>query len=110
MSVRRRNDSVKPGAGIDGTQGEKFTKQGITSHLGMDRTTCDSDERNYSPNSKKARGDRWLEVGVTDAGLRQVDDFGYTASSRDIFDDVQKNDGPRGGFSAAVRAGVNRRQ
>jgi hypothetical protein len=107
---RKYNDSVKPGAGIDGTQGEKFTKQGITSHLGQDHTTCDSDERNYSPNAKKAKGDQWVEVGVTDAGLRTVDDFGYTASSRDIFSDVQANDGPRDGASAAIRAGVNRKQ
>jgi hypothetical protein len=27
MTVRRRNDSVKPGRGIDTTEGENFTKQ-----------------------------------------------------------------------------------
>jgi hypothetical protein len=27
MTIRKRNDSVKPGCGIDGTEGENFTKQ-----------------------------------------------------------------------------------
>jgi hypothetical protein len=27
MTIRKRNDSVKPGCGIDGTEGESFTKQ-----------------------------------------------------------------------------------
>jgi hypothetical protein len=103
---RIRNDSVKPGAGIDGTQGERFTKQGITDHLGMDRTRSDHRERSYSPNAKRSSGDPWVEVGVADAGLRQKDDFGYTASVRDIWSDVNENDGPQGGFSAAIRAGV----
>ena len=28
MSIRKRNDSVKPGCGIDGAEGENFTKRG----------------------------------------------------------------------------------
>jgi hypothetical protein len=27
MTIRKRNDSVKPGCGIDGTEGESFTRQ-----------------------------------------------------------------------------------
>jgi hypothetical protein len=27
MTIRKRNDSVKPGCGIDGAEGENFTKQ-----------------------------------------------------------------------------------
>lgn len=27
MTIRKRNDSVKPGCGIDGTEGENFTKR-----------------------------------------------------------------------------------
>jgi hypothetical protein len=110
MTIGKRNDAVKPGRGIDGTQGEKWTKQGITDHLGQDRTNSAHRERSYSPNSKKTTGDPWVEVGVTDAGLRQKDDFGYTASVRDIWSDVNANDGDQGGISAPIRYGVNKRQ
>ena len=27
MTIRRRDDSVKPGCGVDGTEGENFTKR-----------------------------------------------------------------------------------
>jgi hypothetical protein len=54
MSIRRRNDSVKPGCGIDGTLGENFTKQ----------RTDPSFLRNKMPEET-------------------------TASSRDIFNDVE---------------------
>jgi hypothetical protein len=111
MSIRKRDDSIKGGRGIDGTQGEKFTKQGITSHLGQDGTYSDRKERGYSPNAKRSSGDNYVEVGVTDAGLRQVDDFGYRAETRDIYSDVDGNsEGTNGGFSGPVKYGVNRPQ
>jgi hypothetical protein len=108
MSIRRRNDSVKSGHGIDGAKGENFTRQYNQNSWNV--TPSGGNERSYSRNAKKAPGDRWAQVGATTQPLREVEDFGYRASKRDIFDDVLENDGPRGGASAAIRAGVNRSQ
>ena len=121
MSIRKHNDSVKPGRGIDGTKGENFTRGGT------DPWTVQPSggrEKPYSRNAKKAPGDRWSEPADVSqfgpGGVRRPDDFqsagGSVAggarrtSSRDIFDDVQANDGPRGGASAAIRYGVDKDQ
>jgi hypothetical protein len=110
MTIRRRNDSVKPGAGIDGTKGEDFSKPhgSGTSEFYKD---VNAPERSYSPNSKRTKGDQWLEVGKTDPGLRNVPDFGYSADSRDIWSDACEGNGEtNSGFSGPVRYGVNKPQ
>jgi hypothetical protein len=119
--IRKRNDSVKSGKGINGSLGENFTKVNRTDPWTV--TPSGGSERSYSRNSKRTPGDRWSEVDVSQfgpGGVRRPDDFQYAGgsvaggsrrtSSRDIFDDVQANDGPRGGASAAIRYGVDKDQ
>jgi hypothetical protein len=122
MSIRRRNDAVKSGRGIDGAKGENFTRQYNQNSWNV--TPSGGNERSYSRNAKKAPGDRWSEPADVSqfgpGGVRRPDDFQYAGgsvadgsrrtSSRDIFDDVQANDGPRGGASAAIRYGVDKDQ
>jgi hypothetical protein len=110
--IRKRNDSVKPGCGIDGTKGENFGAR-VSSEFdhNMDEFNLRSahPERSYSRNSDGKAGDRWMEK-ATEQPLKNVQDVGYSWSKRDIWSDVNENDGPHSGFSAAVRAGVNRSQ
>jgi hypothetical protein len=111
VSIRRRNDSVKPGMGIDGTQGEKFTKSGLTAPDSMTYTYENGPERNYDPLAKPRPGDQWAEVGMDQSlGRRNQRDFQWRSEVRDIFNDVQANDGDQGGASAPIRYGVNRSQ
>ena len=110
MSIRKRDDSVKPGRGIDGAKGENFTKQYRGDPLTV-RPDCAASERSYSRLDRDNGGDKWAEIGLSQTnGMRNRRDFGYRADTRDIFDDVQANDGPRGGASSAITAGVNRSQ
>jgi hypothetical protein len=85
--ARKRDDSVKPGCGIDGKGGERFTKEHVS-----------------SPWSPPATGDKIMPGGgrYTDnkSGLRnkQPDDVSNTPA-RDIWDVVESNqpdDGNRG--------------
>jgi hypothetical protein len=108
--IRKRNDSVKPGAGIDGSKGEDFCKPHGDGQSEWYKTS-DHPEGSYSRLDSDNGGDQWAEYGQSQRmNMRNTPDFGYSASVRDIFDDVQANDGPQGGFSAAIRAGVNRSQ
>ncbi len=96
MSIRRCNDSVKPGCGIDGSKGENFTHGAVGS---WNQQSAHKERPNY-PGA----------YSTNDSGLRNKKDFGDTAATRDIWNDVQENDGPNGGYSAAIRAGVNKSQ
>jgi hypothetical protein len=108
MSIRKRNDAqgYRRGAmGIDGGKDDGFARSGKVGHLVQDATNSDHAERSYSRNSKRSSGDQWLEVGATEQPLRQVDDFGYTGATRDIYDLVDSNSGT--GASGPVKNGVN---
>jgi hypothetical protein len=93
--------------GIDGDSAGRWTKQGATQPLSQWQLNSDHRERSYSPNSKKAVGDAWVEVGNTEMPMRRLQDFQFRAKTRDIFDLVQKNDGDHDGASAPVRYGTD---
>jgi hypothetical protein len=103
MSIRKRNDSVKSGKGIDGDLGEDFVKPGPDMQFGYpgQRSKESSYAGAYTENK---------------SGLTRTEDFQFGAESRDIFDDVTANQRPRGddnwGFDAPgpIKAGVNRKQ
>lgn len=73
---RARNDSVKPGCGIDGTEGENFTK------------------RRTSPWDSNPRGN--FGAGNNEAGLRNKLPYEATTGSRDVFDDVENQSSDSG--------------
>jgi hypothetical protein len=108
---RRYNDAsgASRGAmGIDGGKDDGYARSGKVGHLVQDAQTSNHKEGSYSRNSKRGQ-DKYTEVGITKMpGMRTVDDFGYTASSRDILDDVEANSGS--GASGPVKYGVNKRQ
>jgi hypothetical protein len=78
MTIRKRDDSVKPGRGIDGTEGEDFTK------------------RRTSPWKSNPKGDYLSPQG---AGAYQGSAYFLnnklpdeaTASSREILSEVEAN-------------------
>jgi hypothetical protein len=110
MSIRRRNDSVKPGAGIDGSQGERFTKTGLTGPDDMCYQESDHKERSYSRNTKKGQ-DQWTEVGNVEMPMQNVRDFQWRSETRDIWSDAVEGNGEvNQGFSGPVKYGVNRSQ
>ena len=93
MSIRRRDDSVKPGCGIDGTEGETFTRQ---------RT---------DPWDSNPKGNR-IPYGAgkytdNESGLRNKPPSDQTggAGSKDILDNVQRNSGT--GKPGAIRYGID---
>jgi hypothetical protein len=111
MSIRKRNDAVKGGRGIDGTQGEKWTKQGLTGPDSMTYAYENGPERSYDPLAKPRPGDAGAEVGMDQTlGRRNVRDFQWRSETRDVWSDVTANDGDTGGFSGPVKYGVNRSQ
>jgi hypothetical protein len=98
MSIRKRDDSVKPGCGIDGTKGENFTRGAVGS---WNQQSNHSERESYSG-----------AYGTNDSGLRNQRDVQFRWETRDIYTDVVDNDGgsANGGFSGPIKAGVNRSQ
>jgi hypothetical protein len=106
---RYRDDSVKPGQGIDRNKGAGFTSDPI------DPWTAQSnhEEREpYSRNRGSSAGDKFIERG-SQFSPRRVDDFMFRAQTRDIYDDTCGDNGNsdvNGGFSGPIRYGVSKGQ
>jgi hypothetical protein len=79
--IRKRNDSVKPGKGIDGTEGEDFSRKYAKDPWGYGGSSQGSETAyggEYSPNSD---GDS--------AQRTSKEDFQFRAKmNRDIFDQI----------------------
>jgi hypothetical protein len=109
MTIRKRKDSPpKPGMGIDGTEGEDFSRKYAKDPWGYGGASQGSETSyggEYSPNSD---GDA--------AQRTSSKDFQFWAETRDILDDVEANSRPRGddnfGFDATgpIKYGVNKKQ
>lgn len=82
MTVKRHDNSIKPGKGIDGTEGETFSRDHAVSP--------------WSPNSrgnfKSPRGAGAYQDGNADF-LNDKKPDEATATSRDIWDDVEGQSG-----------------
>jgi hypothetical protein len=103
---RKRNDSVKPGKGIDGTEGEDFSGKYAKDPWGYGGASQGSEKSyggEYSPNSD---GDA--------AQRTSSKDFQFWAQERDIFDDVNANSDVRGDSvnanSGPIKYGINKKQ
>jgi hypothetical protein len=96
MSIRRRNDSVKPGCGIDGDLGSNYTKQHRT----------DPWDSNPKGNDVGARGaGKYEDKEVSFLRNRPADDQTGGAGSKDILDNVERNSGT--GKPGAIRYGID---
>jgi len=111
MSIRKRDDSVKPGRGISGNKGATFIDNA------QDPWTvvpAGGNERSYSRNDGSNRGDQWIERGAASQNLlrnKPPADGTGSAATRDVYDDVCANsDGTNGGFSGPIRYGANKSQ
>jgi hypothetical protein len=105
---RYRDDSVKPGAGIDRNKGAHWTDNAQDPWMVV---PDGGSERSYSRNKGSSVGDKWIERSPQNL-LRQGEDFMFSAGTRDIFDNVVAEDGggPHGGLSDPLDVGVNRPQ
>jgi hypothetical protein len=108
--IRKRNDSVKSGPGIDGSKGENWTRANASDSV-WGIPNPGGEERRYDRNAGSSRGDQWIERSEQNL-LRNKQPFDWAAGKRDIFDDVISNasGNPEDGFSAPIRYGVNRPQ
>jgi hypothetical protein len=100
---RKRDDSVKPGKGINGTLGENYSRAYAVdpwSYPG-EKSKESVYEPAYSPASDGASAQR-----------TSADDFQFTAATRQIWQDVEENQNPGGEFDTTgpIKAGVNRKQ
>ncbi len=101
MSIRKRNDRVKGGRGVDGREGESYTK---------DHAFNDVDF-GYAGNDKLERS-RPGAYTSNAAGLTRTDGFEHGSASRQIWEDVEVNQRPGGEYDSTgpIKAGVNRSQ
>jgi hypothetical protein len=89
MSIRKRDDSVKPGKGIDGSLGENFTSRSqdpwTVRPASVDYVRGDGVKRR---DSVKSAGQRYTD---NESGLRNkpADDQSGGAGNRDIWSDVE---------------------
>jgi hypothetical protein len=108
MTVRKHDDSVKAGCGVDGTEGENYTK----AYNVPDMQFAYPGQRSKESSKPGAYTDN-------DSGLTRTDNFeGPNSSyyggsvSRQIWEDVEANQNPDGEFDTTgkISAGVNRSQ
>jgi hypothetical protein len=111
---RYRNDSVKPGKGIDGTEGEDFSRKYAKDPWGYGGASQGSEKSyggEYSPNSDGDAAQRTSskDTQFTWEGGSNGDTWGL-----DIFDLVNANSDVRGDSvnanSGPIKYGVNRKQ
>jgi hypothetical protein len=109
VTIRKRNDSVKPGCGVDDDLGADYTKKYKTP---MDNPSVYPGQRSNESSYAGA-------YTSNDSGLTRTDNFEGPDSSnfggsgsRDIMSDVESNQNPNGEFDSCgpIRAGVNRSQ
>lgn len=97
---RRRDDSVKPGKGIDDGLGENFSRQHRVSP--WDRPTTERDPDSVGPIDDES------QMPARDANR----DIQFMWGTRQIWQDVEANQRPNGEFDSTgpIKAGVNRKQ
>jgi hypothetical protein len=112
--IRKRNDSVKPGKGIDGTEGEDFAKRYVVdqwSNYGNRRVPDTEDIKGRKVRNNPghaAYSPDW------DQPLRGGEDIQFAWATRDIFDLVNANSDVRGDSvnanSGPIKYGVDLKQ
>jgi hypothetical protein len=94
---RRRDDSVKPGAGIDNDLGRSYTRRNRSSTWSYG----EEDQSKYDDDTNVPLAD-------------EVCDIQFMWATRDIFDDVNANSDIRGDSvnanSGPIKYGINRKQ
>ena len=110
--LRRRNDSVKSGVGIDNGKAQSFSRDYNVSP--WDVVPAGGNERSYSRNDGSSKGDKWIERGAASQNLlrnKPPADSTGSAATRDIWGDAVEGNGEiNGGGSGPIRYGVNKSQ
>jgi hypothetical protein len=101
MTIRKRNDAVKRGRGIDGGLGEDYTEAGAFNDVDFGYPGQRSKESSYAGAYTNNR-----------SGLTRTDGFEHGSASRQIWEDVEANQNPGGEFDSTgpIKAGLNRKQ
>jgi hypothetical protein len=100
--IRKRNDTVKPGRGIDGDLGENYTKQHRVDPWNSNSKGNDVDERGAGAyQGKNADFLRNKPPGAGTGGTGKSLDGG----TRDILDNVERNSGA--GNSGPIKFGID---
>ena len=86
MTSRRRNDSVKPGCGIDGSEGENFTKRGTDPWNSNPRGDYLSSRGAGAYQDKSAS---FLTNKMPDDDYENQGKYNLAGGARDIFDAVE---------------------
>jgi hypothetical protein len=110
MTIRKRDDSVKSGKGIDDDLGSDFTKSYAKDPWGYGgaSTKGGSEGNGHEPSDERSYAGAYTE---NESGLVQGEDFQYSAGVRSIWDDTTANQDPDvSTANNAIRAGVSRSQ
>jgi hypothetical protein len=112
--IRKHNDSVKAGCGVDGREGETWTKDHAFNDMNLGYPGNREVDSTDDIKGRKVRNSPGYAAYTSDddAGLRRADDFEHSAGSRQIWLDVEANQNPDGEFdtTGGIRSGVNRSQ
>ena len=98
MTIRKRNDSVKPGCGIDGSEGENFTKRGTNPYKSNPRGDYLSSQGAGVYQDKSAS---FLTNKMANDDPEQGK-YTLAGDARDIFDEVEGQSSDSG--NRAVRS------
>jgi hypothetical protein len=105
MTIRKRNDSVKRGCGVDGTEGENYTK--------AYNIVGDYDGMQFAYPGQRSKESSYAGAYTSnDSGLTRTAGSEHGSVSRDILDSVEANQNPNDEFDTTgpIKAGVNRSQ
>jgi hypothetical protein len=112
--LRKRNDSVKRGQGIDGGLGENYTDAYNVPDMQDAYPGNRHVDEGRDIKGRKIRNSPGYAAYTSDddAGLVRRQDFEHSAGSRQIWRDVEANQNPDGEFdtTGGIRSGVNRSQ
>lgn len=113
MTIRKHNDSVKSGKGIDGDLGEDFVKPGPDMNFGYPGNINVPEDRDIKGRKVRNSPGYAAYTSDDDAPLTRTagnDERGF--ASRQIWEDVEANQNPGGEFDSTgpITAGVNRSQ
>jgi hypothetical protein len=98
--IRKRNDSVKPGCGIDGSEGEDFTKRGTNPYKSNPRGDYLSSQGAGKYQDKSAS---FLTNKNPDDDFEQQGKYTLAGDAKDIWDAVEGQSSDSG--NRAVRSG-----
>jgi hypothetical protein len=102
--IRKRSDNVKPGRGIDGTEGENYTKEYARST--WDHPSIGGEDINPKGHGKYTSDESGLRNKAPGAGTGGTGES-LQGGSHDIWDDVNKNSNSGTDKTGPIKYGVD---